>query len=375
MGKKVNMMRDELKSIANRPDHSPFGLSGRFYTSRSYFKHEKATVLAKGWHCLGRADEIPDAGDYFTTQILHEPLLVVRNDDGAVRVFSNVCRHRAMPVAEGQGNRKLFVCSYHAWSYGRDGRLVRAANMENTGFDKATCRLPVISSEVWQGFIYANLDDDAEPLAPQLVALEELVGPYNAESFRIVHSAEEEWLCNWKCLVENFMEGYHLSVVHPETLRGYTPTELCTKAASGDAFTSYHANYPESIQSRGNGAPGLDQEQRHRSALYNVFPTQVVSQSASLLVSLSLRPLSVDRIKVRWTMSVYGDDLTEEIINERIALWGEVNREDREKLERLQLALGSSRAVAGPLASDNFEGTIHDFHKFLARPDGVIQRH
>ena len=375
MGKKVKTMRNELISIVNLPDDSPFGLPGKFYTSRSYFKHETNTVLSKGWHCLGRADEIPNAGDYFTAQILNEPLLVVRGDDGTVRVLSNVCRHRAMPVAEGKGNRKLFVCSYHAWSYGRDGKLVRAVNMQNTGFDPTTCRLPEILCEIWQDFIYANLDDNASPLAPQLVRLTELVEPYNAEDFRIVHAAEEQWHCNWKCLVENFMEGYHLSVVHPETLRGYTPTELCSKAVSGEAFTSYFANYPDTIPSRGNGAPGLDHQQKHRSTLYSVFPTQVVSQSASLLVSLSLQPLAVDRINVRWTMSVYKDDLTDETIQERISLWNEVNREDREKLEKLQRAIGSSRAVAGPLASDDFEGTIHDFHKFLARPDKEIHHH
>ena len=363
----LRLMSETLQNTAMMPDDGPMGLPGNFYTSKDYFEFEQSELLRKGWHCLGRSDEIAKPGDYFTIQLLDEPLLVVRGNDGEVRVLSNVCRHRSMPVAEGTGNRKLFVCSYHAWSYGRDGALVRAPHMQNANFEQSKCGLPQIKCEIWRGFIYANLDGSADALAPQLQDLDSVIGPYEPENFRTVHAAEEIWNCNWKCLVENFMEGYHLSVVHPQTLRGYTPTELCTKSASGALFTSYHANYPDNIPNRGQGAPGLDEKQRHRSTLFSIFPTQVASQSASLLVSLNLHPLSVNRIKVRWTMSVYGDDLSDETIEQRIALWQEVNREDCEKLVKLQQTLSSAHAQAGPLAGDDFEGTIRDFHKYLAR--------
>lgn len=367
MSSNLHLMSQTLQNTAMMPDDRPMGLPGNFYTSTEFFEFEKFELLRNGWHCLGRSDEIAKPGDFFTIQLLDEPLLVVRGNDGEIRVLSNVCRHRSMPVAEGTGNRKLFVCSYHAWSYGRDGALVRAPHMQNANFDQSKCGLPQIKCEIWRGFIYANLDAEAAELAPQLDELDNLISDYQTDEFRTVHTAEEIWECNWKCLVENFMEGYHLSVVHPQTLRGYTPTELCTKAASGEMFTSYHANYPSDIPSRGQGAPDLDEKQRHRSTLFSIFPTQVVSQSASLLVSLNLHPLSVDRICVRWTMSVYGDDLSDAEIAQRIALWEQVNQEDCEKLVKLQRTLSSAHAQAGPLASDDFEGTIRDFHKFLAR--------
>jgi len=360
-------MREALKNTAALPDYSPMSLSGYFYTSQEFFDLEKNTVLYNGWHCIGRADELANPGDYITAQILNEPLLIAHGDDGVIRAMSNVCRHRGMPLMEGSGNAKRFVCSYHAWSYSRDGKLFRAANMQNAGFDAKNCKLPEFTSEIWQGFIYVNLSSQPEPLAPQLAKLDALLSPYETDKFRVVHVAEEQWACNWKCLVENFMEGYHLSVVHPETLRGYTPTELCSKGPSDEIFTSYHANYPDDIPSRGQGSQKLNEKQRQRSSLFSIFPIQVASQSASLLVSLSLRPVDVGRVDVRWTMSVYADDLDEETIADRIALWTEVNREDREKLEKLQVALASSKAFAGPLASDDFEGTIRDFHKYLAR--------
>ena len=367
MGVSVNDMQTELQTLADLPEDAPYGLSGSFYTSVDYFEWEKKTVLQQGWHCLGRSDEIPNAGDYYTLSLLGEPLIVTRDADDTILVLSNVCRHRGMPVALGQGNTKRFVCTYHAWTYGLDGKLLRAARMKNAGFDAGKCGLPQINSVVWNGFIYASLADTPVVLPATLRDLNALISPYDPAKYRLVHSASEIWHTNWKCLVENFMEGYHLSVVHPQTLHGYTPTGLSKKGPSADGFTSYFANYPDQAEARGHGAAGLSDEERRRSTLFAVFPTQVVSIAASLMVSLSIFPLAADQIRVRWTMSTYGDDLDAETIADRIALWNDVNREDREKLELMQAALSSKFATSGPLAGADYEGTVRDLQTWLAR--------
>ena len=343
------------------------GLPGAFYTAADQFEHETRTVLHRNWHCLGRLDEVPEPGDFFTVQLLNEPLIVVRQMSGEVAIHANVCRHRGMPLAEGRGNVKRFVCSYHAWAYDLDGQLLRAPRMKNAGFDASNCRLHAHNVHLWNGFIYVNLDHHAIPFCyPEL---DGLLASYASEDFRLVHVAEEVWKTNWKCLVENFMEGYHLSVVHPETLHSYTPTGLARKLVAGNGFTSYAANYPKDIPSRGLGAPGLSDDERLRSTLFSVFPTQVASQAASLLVSLCLFPLSASETRVKWTMSAYGDDLDDATITERIALWEQVNDEDREKLERMQNSLASEHALSGPLAEDDYEGTIRDFQHWLAAQD------
>jgi phenylpropionate dioxygenase-like ring-hydroxylating dioxygenase large terminal subunit len=363
-------LQQKLQSIASLPADAPMGLPGTFYTSQSRFDHEAETVLRRGWHCVGRMDEVPNPGDFFTVQLLNEPMIVVRGDDD-IRVLANVCRHRGMPLAEGHGNVKRFVCSYHAWAYGRDGALLRATRMENAGFDSSNCRLHGHNVHLWNGFIYVNLSWQAEPFDhPEL---DGLLAHYETDKFRLVHVAEENWHTNWKCLVENFMEGYHLSVVHPKTLHGYTPTGLARKLRTGDGFTSYAANYPDKIPSRGAGASGLTEDERRRSTLFAKFPTQVASQSASLLVSISIFPINAGLIRVKWTMSTYGDDLDDDTISDRIKLWEEINREDREKLERMQVALKSEHALEGPLAGDDYEGTIRDFQLWLAGQDLAAQ--
>ncbi len=220
---------------------------------------------------------------------------------------------------------------------------------------------------LWNGFIYVNLDSAAASFNhPELDAP---LSNYESEKFQIAHVAEEVWNTNWKCLVENFMEGYHLSVVHPETLHEYTPTGMARKLIGGDGFTSYAANYPKDIPSRGFGAPNLTEDERLRSTLFAVFPTHIASQAASLLLSFSIFPLNAGQIRVKWTLSTYGDDLYDGTIAARIALWEDVNQEDREKLERMQISLASEHAVSGLLAEDDYEGTIRDFHLWLAAQD------
>ena len=364
----VASLRKALGDLATRPEEAPHGMSGQHYVDETYFTHEKRTLLPQGWHCVGRADEWPNVGDYRALTLLDEQLIIVRTEEGII-ALSNLCRHRSMPLAEGRGNARLFLCPYHGWSYRINGALQRAPRMENKGFDPKSCALPSFACVERFGFVYVSLSETPPDLDKDLDGLHEKLQPYDPAAFWIVHAAEEIWHTNWKSLVENFMEGYHLSVVHPVTLHGYTPTDLSKKGPAGPGYTSYTAHYPEHNPSRGQGAAGLDAAQRHASFLFSVFPCQVVSISPSLLVSLSLMPVSAGRVDVRLTMSVYGDDLDQETIKERIALWSEVNREDREKLERMQSALRSRHATSGPLAGSDYEGTVKDFLNWLAKED------
>lgn len=358
---KIENMTDALGDYVDNPER--LCLPPSFYTDPDWLAHEREAMLSKQWHCIGRANEIPKVGDFYTTDLLDEPLLVVRGDSGEIKVLANVCRHRNMPVAEGSGSSKRFICPYHAWSYKLDGALLAAPLMEES---KHACGLPSHRCEIWQGFIYANLDPQAAPLAPQLAGLDAQLANYHCDELRHVFVAEEVWPANWKCLVENFMEGYHLSRVHPQTLGGRTPTRLCEKLPSGEGFTGYRANYPGNAPERGKCHPDLNEEQLGGSQLYCVYPSQVFSIASDVLVYLALQPAGPDHVKLRWGMSVFDHDMPQEEIDARIALWRQINEEDKAKLARVQAALHSQHAVAGPLAPDHYEGTIFDFTHFYS---------
>ena len=342
-----------------------FTLPADFYTDESWLFEETEQLLNLEWHCLGRSEEIPGPGNYFTLDLLGEPLLVVRGEDKVIRVLSNVCRHRNMKVAEGSGKSKSFVCPYHAWSYQIDGTLLRAPYMED--LDKKKCALPEFKSEIWQGFIYVNLSDEAKPLAPRLKGLDKILANYHSADMHHVFVEEELWEANWKCLVENFMEGYHLSRVHPQTLGGRTPTQLCKKYPGANGYTGYKAYYPTTAPMRGEGHPDLTDDEKNCSTLFCVYPSHVASQSKDVLSYIALQPAGPNQVKIRWGLSVYNLNMPQQEIDAIINLWKQINSEDKAKLGKLQSALHSRHAHAGPLAPDDMEGTIRDFHGYLAR--------
>ncbi len=336
------------------------------YTDNELHALELERVFRRGWLCLGRADEIPGTGDYFTYQLLSEPLLIVRSDPETVTVYANVCRHRAMPVARGSGNADRFVCPYHAWTYDLAGQLKSAPLMPKKAQLKK-CGLPVVRSECWGGFIFATFNDHAEPLNVSLSGLETVTGNYQMGNMHHIATFEEVWECNWKSLTENFMDGYHLSVVHPESLRPLTPTNLCDTLANGDAYTSYVANYSRAAPARKNHAPTLSESEKRQSRLFCIYPALVASVSPDTLVYLSLQPAGVSQVQVRWGISVYEDNLTTSEKQQRIEKWQQINFEDHEILKGLQNGLRSSFYEGGVLAPENLEGCVSQFHDYLIR--------
>ncbi len=358
------MLQDTLRQMREQCLGKNQSLPAACYTSQAMLELERETIFANGWVCLGHSDEIPSPGDYFTTRLLDEPLVVVRDDECRVRVLSNVCRHRGMRLAQGAGNTSRFRCPYHAWTYQLDGQLRNAPLMAGA-VKKSECRLPQVTSTCWGGFVFANLNPDAEPLAPQLAELAADLTNYHIAQRHHLQTFEEVWSCNWKCLVENFMDGYHLSVVHPKSLKPLTPTNLCKKFSAGRAYTGYNAHYPGSAPERHGAHPDLTEQERRQSRLFCIYPSLVVSVSADMTAWLALQPNGVDKVSVRWGLASSQADLTDEQKRGQIDKWQEINAEDHAILEQLQIGLTSVLFAGGALAPADLEGTVSEFHDYL----------
>src|SRR5680860_921928 len=191
---------------------------GWAYSSEEWFEYEQAAVFDRSWLALGRADLLKKPGDYYTVTINDEPLIVLMDDEGAIRVMSAVCQHRGSLVVEGTGcvDRGLIRCPLHHWSYDLQGRLRHAPEMRKTNdFERGAIRLPQLKVELWQGFVFAHFDHDAPPLAPSLKRLEEEMQNYDVEnmvSLPTMDITDSPW--NWKVMLENFMEPYHNAYLH-----------------------------------------------------------------------------------------------------------------------------------------------------------------
>ena len=292
---------------------------------------------------------------------------MVRGEDSKVRVLSNVCRHRANLVATGSGNKRLFVCGYHAWSYRADGSLANAPLMsKSAAFDKSKCGLPEFASEIWQDFIFVNLGGNAERLAPRLDAFLPNIENYHQVGRHHQFVGEESWATNWKCLVENFMEGYHLTFAHAKTLHPMTPTARCRKMPAPEGMTAYTSGYDSSVPDRGPYHEDLTAEERRYSVLFSVFPNLTVAVAPNVTLYLLVRPIDADTVGVKWGFAgSVADPSHADVIRYRDLCFA-FNAEDRKQLEGVQKGLKTRHRESGPLAPPDFEGTIWDFYQYMA---------
>jgi len=368
----VSKLRARLTELGGLAPEDAYAMPGSYYTDPGFLACEEEEVLRRQWMCLGHVGEVAKPGDFFTTDLLGEQLIVCRDQEDSVRVLSNVCRHRGNRVVEGSGNTRKFICRYHTWSYDTTGALVSAPLMKGqTGFDQSRCGLPEFVSEVWNGWIFVNLDGTAEPLAPQLAGLSEVVSNYHPEDRHLVYHAEDRWACNWKALFENFMEGYHLSATHLDTLHPITPTKLCKKMVSGPAWTGYHAYYDPAYPPRGPFHEDLTEDEKTNSPMYGIFPNLMVGMATNFTLFMCIRPDGPDHVKIRWGVTGLEDTPNAQKVQDYVALCHAFNAEDKEKLEALQQALKGRTYHGGPLAPDDYEGTIRDFIEYMAQYMGA----
>jgi choline monooxygenase len=178
---------------------------------------ERRAIFRREWLMIGRAAEVAGPGSYLTETIAGWPVFVIRDRDGELRGFHNVCRHRAGPILwDGKGQCDVLRCRYHGWVYDTTGALRRTPEFGDAAdFDKGDFGLFPIQTSIWRGLVFVNLDMDAQPLAQAMAALTAETAAFDIEGYAFHSSAEHEMACNWKTYVDNYAEGYHVRDVHP----------------------------------------------------------------------------------------------------------------------------------------------------------------
>lgn len=203
-------------------------LEARYYTDPAIFELEKAGLLARTWQFACHTSEVAEPGDYFAFELAGESLFALRGHDGAVRVFYNVCQHRAHELVQGKGSTRVVVCPYHAWSYELTGALRAAPNTKAVpGFDRQKICLSEVRAEEFVGFVFVNLDPDAAPMEEWFpgarAELEEWLPQFR--DLKPLEWVEIPEACNWKVSVENYSECYHCALNHPTFASGVVKPE------------------------------------------------------------------------------------------------------------------------------------------------------
>jgi phenylpropionate dioxygenase-like ring-hydroxylating dioxygenase large terminal subunit len=188
-----------------------------WYSDEELLRRERARIFARSWQYGGRADQLAEPGSFLATDAGDIPILVVRDREGELRAFLNVCRHRGAVLTEGCGTRETIQCRYHAWTYDLDGSLRAAPRSDReAGFEKDEWSLVPASADLWGPFLFVNPDPNAAPLAEHLGELPEILARDIDLDGLAFHSRVEFGAnANWKVVVENFLECYHCPTAHP----------------------------------------------------------------------------------------------------------------------------------------------------------------
>jgi phenylpropionate dioxygenase-like ring-hydroxylating dioxygenase large terminal subunit len=361
----------ELRANVAQPFNRAFAMPKSVYTSPEFLALEQQHLFAHDWLCAGRADSLPEPGDYLTMEIAGEPVIVLRDRDGSLKAMSNVCRHRMSTLLQGRGHVRSIVCPYHAWTYNLDGTLRGAPAMEaNEAFCKSDIRLPAIRVENWLGWIMVTLNPDAPSPFNQLKEVENLVGHLDMGSYVETFRETFRWDTNWKVLAENFMESYHLPMCHAGTIGGSSRLEEMVCPEGFDAF-NYHwivknDSVPLALAHPSNTT--LTGDQRRITWLLAIYPSLLITLTPGYFWYLSLTPRSPGQVDVLYGGGMSPDWVADPEAASHLAkvkaLLDDVNIEDKGCTERVYRGLIAGLSEPGPLS--HLERPNFEFATYIA---------
>ena len=346
------------------------GLPPQAYAGEAFFALENEKLFPSAWVFAGFAHELAAAGDVVPVTVAGQPLILVRDRDGAIRAFHNVCRHRCALLVDAPGNvGRVITCPYHAWAYGLDGALRATPHFagpdrhDHPGLDRRRMGLKPVRSAVWQDWIFINLSGTAADfedfIAPVARRLEDL----NLAQMTPVATLDlGEVKTNWKFLMENFIEPYHVQFVHKTTTE--QPLTDHSTFIDGHCLGSTVEISAKDDGGAGQGGPltlAVD------SWYLTLFPNFVLGRYHPDEIGVHLNvPLAADRTRQRRVIYHTGEGaLAAETVDGLAQLWRKVHEEDHEVCERLQRGRASEVAADGGVLSPHWEDSLQRFQELV----------
>jgi phenylpropionate dioxygenase-like ring-hydroxylating dioxygenase large terminal subunit len=360
-------------------------LPGWLYHDPEFFAAEQRAFLRAAPQVVCHESEIAAPGEWRSLEYLGESVIVIRGDDGEVRAFANVCRHRGSRLVDGEaGCAKVLTCPYHAWSYSRDGRLVGVPHRgEYPGLDTATLGLFPVALERWHGFLFVALEPDAPAVSKMMAPYEDEDAPYRFEELRAIGRVTvRSRALNWKTIADNYSDGLHIPIGHPGLSRLFGRSysieakeyvdrmegELRVDPSDNVSERAYQRMLPE--------AEHLPASHRKKWLYYKLFPNVAFDIYPDQVDFMQFLPVSATETVIREISYALPDERREmraaRYLNWRINR--RVNAEDTELISRVQAGMQSASYVAGPLGTS--EVCLRSFAQKLRRliPEARLER-
>ena len=367
-------MATHLKSVPDPLDG--MSLPGWLYHDGEFLEAEKRAFLRAAPQVVCHEGEIAEPGEWRSLDYLGESIIVIRGDDGDVRAFANVCRHRGSRLVDGSGGcAKLLTCPYHAWSYARDGRLVGVPQRSDyPGLVTEQLGLIPIALEKWRGFLFVTLEPGAPSVHEMMAPYEHEVAPYRFEELRpIGRVTSRPRALNWKTIADNYSDGLHIPIGHPGLTRLFgksyrVEAREWVDRMEGDLRDTPSANASErAYQKLLPEAAHLPVSHRRKWLYYKLFPNVAFDIYPDQVDFMQFLPVSATETVIR-EISYALPDARREMKAARFLNWRinrRVNEEDTVLISRVQEGMGSAHYIAGPLGTS--EVSLRSFAQKLRR--------
>lgn len=367
-----------------------YGLPASFYVEPEIFERERQSIFHRAWRFVAHQSQIPNPGDYVTANIVGQSIFVVRDRNGDIRGFYNVCQHRAHELVRGAGSLKSgIVCPYHAWTYALDGALKGARNFENVaGFKKSDFPLKPVRVEIFCGLVFANLGPDAVPLARQFGDLEpELRATWpDIEALGLIERMDFKIAANWKAVTDNFLENYHVELSGPAHKAFSRLVDMDSfRIAMNERWIGFFADPGDPENKAYRIDPEARVDGRDKLIVFHLWPDLGLLHlpGARALITFHIQPAGPE--STNQELNYYAaEKALDETTRRAIAFMNDViGPEDASLVESVQRGMRSYGYAQGRLMVDRqrndiSEHTLHQFHAnvvaALTSPDAVPTR-
>lgn len=357
---------ERIRSGYSRDPGRSLSLHADTYTEPAWYRLDREAIIARSWQWVCHVEKLREPGSYVTVDIAGRPVAVVRDREGMLRAFYNVCKHRAHELLRGEGQTSRIMCPYHAWVYKLDGQLVRAPETEALqGFDPGEICLDAVQVEEFCGFVFVNLDPAAAPLAVQSGDLGTEIGHWAPDIADLTfgHRLSYDIRSNWKNVVDNFLECYHCPTAHKD---------FCDLVDMDTYKVTTHGIYSSHMADAGKGANSaydVSNATVRTHAVWWLWPTTCLMRypGRSSMIVLNIIPAGPDRTLETYDFFLETPEPDPMEIDAIRYLDEVLQVEDINLVESVQRgmntpAFSQGRIVNDPTGSGKSEHAVHHFH-------------
>ncbi|HJU44723.1 MAG TPA: aromatic ring-hydroxylating dioxygenase subunit alpha [Vicinamibacterales bacterium] len=361
---------------ASRGPRVRMTLPATAYTDAAWFANEMERVFARMWLAAGRTAELDRPGAFIRRDVAGASVLIVRGTDGDVRAFHNVCRHRGTRLCtefEGTFQGRI-QCPYHAWTYGLDGKLLAAPQMDEVeGFAKTEFPLHGVACDTWDGHIFINLSGSSTPLRAQLADLPARFAPWQMQDLRLGHRIIYDIATNWKLVVQNYNECLHCPIIHPllNRMHHYLAAE---NVPTTDVYCGGAMGFKDGVETLSSDGkrrrailPGLGDRERALVNYFAIYPNLLLTLHPDYMMTITIWPQECGRTKLIAEWHFHPDEMSKPgfVFEDAVDFWDRTNREDWAISEQSYLGISSRGYQPGPYSER--ERQLWEFDQFVLK--------